>query len=186
MILENRACRDKPKAAVWQSRFDILAGLLYANRMAQTVIEKRHTPGRPAIRFKTRGASLGITVASTGELISQVERGFSFAALRQLESHSSMPVSMIASIIGIPERTLARRKTAGRLTSEESERLLRVSTVFEKAVELFEGDAAAAVKWLTTSHRALGSHPPMAYSRTELGAREVENLIGRLEHGVFS
>jgi len=154
--------------------------------MNQTLIENDETSRRRVIHFKTRGASLGITAASTGELISQVERGLSFKSLRCLETHSGLPLSMIASIIAIPERTLARRKTAGRLTSEESERLLRVSTVFEKAVELFEGDPGAAVKWLTTSQRALGNHPPIAYSRTELGAREVENLIGRLEHGVFS
>ena len=154
--------------------------------MNYTVIEKQETSERRVIRFKTRGASLGITAASTDELISQVERGLSFKSLRQLETHSGMPVAMIASIIAIPERTLARRKTAGRLTSEESERLLRVSTVFEKAVDLFEGDAAAAVRWLTTSQKALGDHPPITYARTELGAREVENLIGRLEHGVFS
>jgi putative toxin-antitoxin system antitoxin component (TIGR02293 family) len=121
-----------------------------------------------------------------GELISQIERGFSFKSLRKLESYSGMPISMIASIIGIPERTLARRKTAGKLTSEESERLLRVSAVFEKAVELFEGDVTVAVKWLTTSQKALGHKPPLSYARTELGAREVENLIGRLEYGVFS
>jgi len=154
--------------------------------MNQTVTEKREVIERRVIRFKARGASLGITAATTDELIAQVERGFSFKALRRLESHSGLPISMIASIIGIPERTLARRKTAGRLTLEESERLLRVSTVFEKAVELFEGDVEAAVKWLTTSQRALGHNPPLAYARTELGAREAESLIGRLEHGVFS
>lgn len=146
----------------------------------------RENAGRRAIRLKSRGASLGITAANTSELISQVERGFSFKSLQKLESHSGMPVSMIASIIGLPERTLARRKTAGKLTSEESERLLRVSAVFEKAVELFEGDVAAAVKWLTSSKKALGHNAPLTYSRTELGAKEVENLIGRLEHGVFS
>jgi putative toxin-antitoxin system antitoxin component (TIGR02293 family) len=154
--------------------------------MNHAVIEKQETSRRRVIRFKTRGASLGITAASTGELISQVERGLSFKSLRRLETHSGMPIAMIASIIAIPERTLARRKTAGRLTSEESERLLRLSTVFEKAVDLFEGDAASAVRWLTTPQKALGDHPPIAYARTELGAREVENLIGRLEHGVFS
>jgi putative toxin-antitoxin system antitoxin component (TIGR02293 family) len=74
----------------------------------------------------------------------------------------------------------------GRFAPDESERLLRVSTVFEKAVELFEGDVAGAVTWLTSPRRALGYQTPLAYSRTELGAREVENLIGRLEHGVFS
>ena len=153
--------------------------------MNQTLVERHKTRGR-RVRFKTRGASLGITTVSTGELISQVERGLSFKSLRCLETHSGLPLSIIASIIAIPERTLARRKTSGRLTSGESERLLRVSTVFEKAVELFEGDAPEAVKWLTTSQKALGDHTPIAYARTELGAREVENLIGRLEHGAFS
>src|SRR5437867_4451129 len=154
--------------------------------MSRTVTQKREIIERRGIRLKAPGASLGISAASTGELISQVGRGFSFKSLRQLESYSGMPIPMIASIIGIPERTLARRKAAGRLTSEESERLLRVSTVFEKAVELFEGNISAAVNWLTTSQKALRHNSPLAYARTELGAREVENLIGRLEHGVFA
>ncbi len=81
---------------------------------------------------------------------------------------------------------MARRKAAGRLAPDESERLLRISTVFEKTVDLFEGDVAGAVAWLTSPKRALGRETPLAYSRTELGAREVEDLIGRLEHGVFS
>jgi putative toxin-antitoxin system antitoxin component (TIGR02293 family) len=69
---------------------------------------------------------------------------------------------------------------------QESERLLRISGVFERAVELFEGDIAAAVTWLTTPQKSLGRHSPLIYARTEVGAREVENLIGRLEHGVFT
>ena len=132
------------------------------------------------------GRTLGLKATSPRELIRQIELGFSFSRLRLLESQSGLPVARIASIIGIPERTLARRRNSGRLTSDESERLLRVSAVFEKAVDLFEGDRAAALKWLTSPKKALENETPLLYSRTELGAREVENLIGRLEHGVFS
>lgn len=164
---------------------------MYPESMSQAATKKpgvvaHSTFSRRLIRFRVRGASLGLITAGTGELIRQVERGFSFQSLRQLESYSGLAVSVIASIIGIPERTLARRKAAGKLTPEESERLLRVSTVFEKAVELFEGEVSATVDWLTTPKKALDNQSPLAYSRTELGAREVENLIGRLEHGVFS
>jgi len=106
--------------------------------------------------------------------------------LHSLASVSGLPVPVLASLVGIPGRTLARRKAAGRLAPEESERLLRISTVFELAVELFEGDVAAAIDWLTAPKKALGGNAPLAYARTELGAREVEALIGRLEHGVFS
>ena len=132
------------------------------------------------------GRTLGLKATSPRELIRQIELGFSFSRLRLLESQSGLSVARIASIIGIPERTLARRRNSGRLTSDESERLLRVSAVFEKAVDLFEGDRAAALKWLTSPKKALENETPLLYSRTELGAREVENLLGRLEHGVFS
>jgi putative toxin-antitoxin system antitoxin component (TIGR02293 family) len=119
-------------------------------------------------------------------LIQQVEQGFSFATLRTLEARSGIAASELASVVGIPERTLARRRAAGKLTWDESDRLLRVSMVFDKAVDLFEGDVAAAATWLLTGRKALGNRTPLAYSRTEAGAREVENLIGRLEHGIFA
>jgi putative toxin-antitoxin system antitoxin component (TIGR02293 family) len=103
-----------------------------------------------------------------------------------MECNSGLALSLLASIIGIPERTLARRKTAGKLAPDESERLLRISNLFEKCVELFEGDVTAAVHWLTTPKKALNQETPLMYARTEFGAREAEDLIGRLEHGVFS
>jgi len=61
-----------------------------------------------------------------------------------------------------------------------------MANIFEKAVDLFEGDAKAAIAWLQRRQRALGNKPPFELARTELGAREVEDLIGRLEHGVFT
>ena len=127
-----------------------------------------------------------MNAGNTAELIRQLERGLPFKAFNALEANSGMSGSLLASILGIPERTLARRKSAGRLTPDESERLLRISSIFEKAVELHEGDVAAAVRWLTIPKKTLNHQSPLVYSRTELGAREVENLIGRLEHGIFS
>ena len=141
---------------------------------------------RRVMRFRGRGASLGLGASDTAELIQQVESGFSFATLQTLEFNSGLALSLLASIIGIPQRTLARRQTAGKLAPDESERLLRVSNLFEKCVELFEGDVTAAVNWLTTPKKALNQERPLMYARTEFGAREVEDLIGRLEHGVFS
>src|SRR6266480_4162384 len=132
------------------------------------------------------GRTLGLRAASPRSLIREVELGFSFSRLRCLASQSGLPVVRIAAIIGIPERTLARRRNADRLTPDESERLLRISGVFEKAVDLFEGNRSAALRWLSSPKKALENETPLLYSRTELGAREVENLIGRLEHGVFA
>jgi len=148
-----------------------------------STLRKAAARSRP---FHSRGSSLGITATTPAELIRKLESGFSFHALQNLASLSGLAVSRLASLMGIPERTLARRRSMGKLTADESERLLRLSTVFEQAVELFDGDVAAAVGWLNTPRKALESASPLEYSRTDPGAREVERLIGRLEHGVFS
>ena len=67
---------------------------------------------------------------------------------------------------------------------EESDRLLRVSRVFGRALELFEGDRDAAATWLTSPQRALGGLVPFELAKTDVGAQEVERLVGRLEHGI--
>jgi putative toxin-antitoxin system antitoxin component (TIGR02293 family) len=136
--------------------------------------------------FRVRGASLGLTTSDTSDLLQQIEQGFSYDALLKLEINSGLSLALLTSVIGIPERTLARRRAAGRLEPDESERLLRVAILFEKCVDLFEGDVKAAVNWLTSAKKALNGQAPVLYARTELGAREVENLIGRLDHGIFS
>ena len=137
-------------------------------------------------RYASQGSSLGLSVSRTDDLIQQVRRGLSFKALESLSSESGISIPEIAAVLEIPDRTLARRKAAGKFAPDESERLLRLSTVFEKTVELFEGDVRAAVAWLKSPKKALGQQTPWDYSRSELGAREVEDLIGRLEYGVFA
>jgi len=137
-------------------------------------------------RFRRTGESLGLSIDSVPEQIREVMRGFRYQALVAFAANSGVGLSALAETLGIPERTLARRRASGRLAPEESERLLRLSSIFEKAVELFEGDVPSAVNWLSTPKPALEGQPPLEYARTEVGARQVENLIGRLEHGVFS
>ena len=159
--------------------------------MGRTLTKHPHPPApqpapRRAARYASRGESLGLRPARTPELIQQVRKGLPFRALRMFSTETGFAPSMISVAIGIPERTLARRRNAGRLAPEESERLLRISTVFEKAVSLFEGDVDVALNWLTTPSRALADNTPWEYSRFEPGARDVEDLIGRMEHGVFT
>jgi putative toxin-antitoxin system antitoxin component (TIGR02293 family) len=133
-----------------------------------------------------RGESLGLSRGGTVEMVRRVQNGFPYAALVRFHKQSGLAVATIADLVQLPQRTLMRRKASGRLRPDESERLLRVSGVFEQAVGLCEGDADAARRWLTTPSKELNDTPPLEFARTEIGAREVEDLIGRLEHGVFT
>jgi len=120
------------------------------------------------------------------ELLRRIETGLPYSVLDDLAHETGLRPAAIASIMGIPQRTLERRKSGGRFAPDESERIVRFSRVFGLATELFEGDREAAVKWLSSPHKALGGKPAIAYLGSEAGAHGVEELIGRLEHGVFS
>jgi len=115
----------------------------------------------------------------------RILEGFSFSVLTRFEKESQLPKDAIRAVMHLPDRTLARRKDAGRLTSEESERLYRLITLFRLAVGLFNGDRTAATQWLQTPRPALGGQTPLGLAQTEVGAKQVETLIGQLEHGVI-
>ncbi len=128
---------------------------------------------------------LGLDLFEFDALRGRVEKGFPYRTLERFQKNIDLPMQKLAELVLISPRTLARRRQEGRLLPEESDRLLRIARVFAKALELFDGDAAAAGAWLEQKQRALGGGIPLALARTEIGSREVELLIERLEQGVF-
>lgn len=129
---------------------------------------------------------LGIRELETATLKKRLERGLSFRAFEHLSRNMTLSHKELADLAHINYRTLNRRRSKGRLEPEESDRVLRVGRVFGRTVELFEGDQEAARRWLLTPQRALDGETPAEHAKTEFGALEVERLIDRLEHGVFS
>lgn len=112
--------------------------------------------------------------------------GFPYALVEGLQQALSLTLRELADLVGIQSRTLSRRRGTGRLSANESDRLLRAARLFDRATKLFGGSEEKARQWLRQENRALGGRTPLDLARTEVGAREVETLIGRLEHGVFS
>ena len=129
---------------------------------------------------------LGLDVVDSGQLLRSVERGLPYAAFERLVANTSLPSDDALVLVNIPRRTLTRRKREGRFREDESDRLLRASRIVARALGLFEGDRDAATHWLSEPQKALGGESPLVIARTEVGALEVERLIGRLEHGVFT
>ena len=122
-----------------------------------------------------------------GAVAARVKAGLpvgEFDALREL---LDLTVERLAGKIGVSTATLSRRRHSGQpLDAGRSDRLLRFARLFRLAVELHDGDEAAARAWLNKPARALDGETPLDHADTEAGAREVEQLIGRLEHGVYT
>jgi putative toxin-antitoxin system antitoxin component (TIGR02293 family) len=129
-------------------------------------------------------ALLGLRTYEPLRIYAQVRAGLAYAAFERLQRNAGLTTKALADLAGIPARTLARRKSDGRFDPEESDRLLRVARLVGAALDLFEGDVDETRRWLGAEQIALGGHVPLALMRTDVGAREVEQLIGRLEHGI--
>jgi putative toxin-antitoxin system antitoxin component (TIGR02293 family) len=129
---------------------------------------------------------IGVKVKNPIELVKHVEKGLAVTAVEALQRQMDLATKEMARLLDIKFRTFLRRKEAGRLQPAESDRVLRASRLFARAQDLFDGDHAAARGWLMKPQRALGGAIPLEIAKTEVGAREVERIIGRLEHGVFT
>ncbi len=129
---------------------------------------------------------IGIKASDRMELSEKVQVGFPVKEFISLTKTMELSNKQLAELVQISSRTLNRRLKEGILKADESERLLRFSRIFTMAKNLFEGDSSSAQNWLRNNNRALGGESPLEASKTEEGSREVENLINRLEHGVFS
>ena len=128
--------------------------------------------------------SIGIKSKNIDDLIRKVQRGFPVSSFEKLRRKLDVSDNLLSKVINIPKRTLTRRKQQGRLNVVESEKVLRIARLYDKALEVFE-DEEAAEKWLKEPARGLGGVIPLEYAKTELGAQEIEKLLIRIEHGVF-
>lgn len=122
---------------------------------------------------------------SPAKVIQVVQEGLDFAELESLREQLDLPLDRLAEQLGLSRATLHRRKARGRLTSDESDKVLRFARLLGQAVPLF-GGLEEARQWLKAPQRGLGGAVPLDYAQTETGAREVENLLGRIDYGVYS
>ena len=118
-------------------------------------------------------------------LIALIKAGLPVTELEALQNILNVPIDRLAPKLGISKATLHRRKLSGRLDAEESDRVVRFARLAGKALEVFE-DPETARAWLASPQFGLGGEVPLDYANTELGAREVESLLGRIDHTVYS
>lgn len=91
----------------------------------------------------------------------------------------------LASKLSIWKATLHGKKAQGRLGRAESDRVARLARLTGNPAKVL-GGIEAARQWLKGPQFGLGGAVPLDYAKTEIGAREVENFLGRIEYGVYS
>jgi putative toxin-antitoxin system antitoxin component (TIGR02293 family) len=144
--------------------------MVTAKRIAATL------GGTRALKHKT------VTIE---QLQTQLRSGLPYAALEAVASGFQIDTADLVAVLHVPLRTLARRKREKRLHADESDRLFRLGRIAALAEDVL-GSREKATRWLHQPNRALGHAVPLRQLDTEVGARQVEDLLLRIAHGVYS
>jgi len=154
--------------------------------MNKTVAKQKKETTYPAAGDVVAGLVMQDAPAlSSPDMIRFVKQGLVFDELLALQASLELPLDKLAQKLGISKATLHRRKLDGRLAPEESDRVIRFARLMGKAVTVFETEENARL-WLSSPQVGLGGAIPLDHAGTEIGAREVEDLLGRIEYGVYS
>jgi len=124
------------------------------------------------------------TVTNEPPLVERLRDGLPMREFRLLQDLLRISEEELGRYLGISPATLHRRKKSGHLETPESERIVCFARLFGLSMEVFDTKEAAR-EWLKTINPGTAGESPLSYADTEFGAREVENLLGRIDHGVF-
>jgi putative toxin-antitoxin system antitoxin component (TIGR02293 family) len=122
-------------------------------------------------------------VASPEDLLARVREGLPFRAAAAVMDTYGISRDGLCPILHLSRRNFLRRRTQDRLSPDESDRLYRLARVLAHANRVFE-DPRASADWIRTPNVALGDEPPLALLDTDLGVEQVDQVLGRIEHGI--
>ncbi len=141
---------------------------------------------------------LGQAIRRTIDFDALIKKGIPFGVISHIKKEFNLADDVIARIVGISPRTVARRRKkenglAGtkktpnidRLSSVESDRIYRFARIVALAEEVFEGKEEA-LEWMRSPQHGLGGAIPFDMLQTDAGTREVEELLTRIDYGVIS
>ena len=124
-------------------------------------------------------------IANLDELRETVKAGLPYASLEALIGKLGLGREEAAAALHLPQRTIARRKKEKRLQADESDRVLRLARISAEAMATL-GSEEKVAQWLRRPNRALGNRTPLDLLDSDIGIRQVEDILGRIAHGTIS
>lgn len=123
--------------------------------------------------------------ATPADRADAIREGLPAESFDWLKDKLELTGAELADVVQISRRTASRRKKKGHFKPGESERILRLIRIYQRATEVY-GSREEATAWLKEENYALGDESPLQFADTEPGARRVRQLLGQIEHGVLS
>jgi len=121
-------------------------------------------------------------ISSEVDFAEAIMNGIPVRAVKNIQEYISVNDAKMASLIHLSPKTFRSRKTLKADEGDHAYTIARVIVAAEDAI----GEKDAAIEWLYSKQAALGDRIPMELIGTSAGTQAVEDLLGRIEYGVYS
>ncbi len=132
------------------------------------------------------GEKIHSVIRSDFDLINAGSKGIPKASVDELAAHLGISrKSMAEDIFDLSVKTLERKSSSEKLDKRTSSHALEIAKVIQHAYEVFE-DEEKLRRWINKENRALNGMKPLALFDTLTGLNMVNDILGRIEEGVYS
>ena len=159
---------------------------------------KRAESSKPNMSLKQRGSAVRkgsqkiktssvatkpASIAQRIEWVETIASGLSFGQVQALLAEVNVSERDLLNYNILAPRTWSHSKKKGVFSAEQSDRIARFLRVWRQAAQTF-GSADKSRAWIERDTRALLGKKPIDLLSTETGARVVEELLQRIDHGL--
>lgn len=127
-----------------------------------------------------------LTSIDSAHMLSAIVReGLPPGAADRVAEYYGLSRKQVSELMGVSVRTLERHQKDNKLLNPvQSDRLLRYASIAARTEDVFE-DEQKARNWLRRPNQALAGEIPLNLLDTETGAQQVDDVLSRIEYGVY-
>ncbi|TDE13973.1 DUF2384 domain-containing protein [Dyadobacter psychrotolerans] len=128
--------------------------------------------------------SYGLRPSSDLTVIQKSREGVLRSVADEISGLVGLTDNDMAYLLGMTPRNLHRIPADKRLSTDASERLLRLKNVLIHALDTFENREHVVRNWLKSPLSELNDHTPLQLMDTITGFGMVDDVLGRLDYGL--
>lgn len=113
------------------------------------------------------------------------QSGISKLSFEHFKLRTGLDYNQLAWLLSVARNTLINKKGEDVFDVTISEKLISLAEVYTHGFDVF-GSEDGFIEWLNHPNRALGMVTPFSLLQTQYGRQEVQNILGRIEWGVYS
>ncbi|GBL34478.1 hypothetical protein EMGBS15_00730 [Filimonas sp.] len=119
------------------------------------------------------------------DMLTLIRKGVSKKMMDDMMDTMDITIEEMSAILHVSTRTLRRYDQTTSLNMEQSERIIELSDLYGYGEKVLDNLNNFKI-WIDTPMLALGQKKPKEFLDTSVGIRMIKNILGRIEHGVYS